>query len=327
MLARSTESLPATRALAGGCLYEPKWDGYRGLVGVDAAGTARIRSRRGTDLTASFPDITSAAVRQLPAGTLLDGELVVWSGDRLDVGELQRRMIAPGGAAARARLRPASYVAFDLLALAGRDLTGEPLRTRRHALERLLPDLAPPLQVTPATRDRGIAEEWLRLYADAQVGIEGLVVKGLADTYRPGRRGWLKLKSRETAEAVVGAVTGSIEAPERLILGLPDAAGRLLVAGATGPLRPLQRATIAPFLAAADEAGHPWPPVLPAGRIGVWGGAPIAVALVVPSLVVEISADAATTSSGHWRHLVRLVRARPELHPDELLPDPGDGPG
>jgi hypothetical protein len=170
---------------------------------------------------------------------VLDGELVVWDGEsgRLDFTALQRRVIAPARAGAYARQRPASVVAFDLLAEAGEPLASRPLRERRQRLEALVPLLEPPLQVTPATRDRDVAAVWLREYADAAVGIEGLVVKGLGDPYAPGRRGWLKLKTRTTAEAVVGAVTGTLARPERLILGLRDRdTGRLLVAGGTAPL-------------------------------------------------------------------------------------------
>src|SRR4051794_25307335 len=99
MLARAVEELPLVGALRGGCLYEPKWDGYRALVRVDADG-ARVRSRRGVDLTTAFGDVAAAAARQLSPGTVLDGELVVWDGDsgRLDFTALQRRVIAPSRA-------------------------------------------------------------------------------------------------------------------------------------------------------------------------------------------------------------------------------------
>jgi ATP-dependent DNA ligase len=131
--------------------------------------------------------------------------------------------IAWGAHAARlARSQPASFVAFDVLALAGEILLDRPLRDRRRRLEQLLPALTPPLQVSPATRDRDIAAGWLEQYRDVDVGVEGLVIKGLGDRYRPGVRGWLKLRTRSTADAVVGAVTGTITQPERLVLGLYD---------------------------------------------------------------------------------------------------------
>ncbi len=319
MLAKAVEVLPAADLLPGGCLYEPKWDGYRALVAVDARGRGRVRSRRGVDLTSAFPDIAVAAAGQLARRTVLDGELVVWDGQRLDFAQLQRRVIAPTRAAELARRRPASFVIFDLLAVAGRDVSRRPLRVRRTELERLLPSLAPPLQVTPATPDRDLAQRWLSDYAAAGVGIEGLVIKGLAEAYLPGRRSWLKLRTRRTAEAIVGAVTGSLSAPDRLILGLPGEDGALVVAGGTAPLTPRQSREIAALL--RPPAGpHPWPDVLPAGRTGALGGPRrLPVALVDPALVVEVDADAAY-EYGRWRHLTRFVRPRPELHPEDLLP-------
>jgi ATP-dependent DNA ligase len=322
MLAKTTDHLPVTRAMPGGCLYEPKWDGYRGLAAVDLSGQPQIRSRRGTDLTRAFPDIATAVARQLPPGTLLDGELVVWDGDRLDFSQLQRRVISPAHAASLAARVPASYVAFDVLQYRGRDLGGEPLRVRRRQLEAILPTLKPPLQITPATRDRDVAQQWLADYAAAGVGIEGLVIKGLAVRYQPGRRAWLKLRTRSSVEAIVGAVTGTLAAPERLILGLPGVDGTLVVAGGTGPLKPGQQREVAAFLRLPAGA-HPWPAEIPFGRVGAWAGKRrLPVTRVRPSLVVEIDADAAY-EYGHFRHLTRLIRVRPDLHPDDLSPQDG----
>ena len=320
MLAKPVEELPPATALPGGCLYEPKWDGYRALIRVDDDG-ARIRSRRGTDLTPGFPDIAEAAAEQLHPGTVLDGELVIWNTDTsaLDFTALQHRLTSPRRAIAMARRRPASFVAFDLLVDAGTPLAGRPLRERRRALERLLPLLEPPLQVTPATRSRDIAATWLRDYTAAEVGVEGLVIKGLAQPYRPDSRAWLKVKSRSTEEAIVGAVTGTLVRPGRLILGLPDADGSLVIAGGTGPLRPGQQRELAALL--RPPAGdHPWPPELPAGRTGVFGGPRrLPVVLVEPELVVEVAADAAREYD-RWRHVVRLLRTRPDRDADELQP-------
>jgi ATP-dependent DNA ligase len=175
MLCKSVGCLPLVSELPGGASFEPKWDGFRALIGVDSRRQAQIRSRTGTDLVAAFPDIATAAADQLPVDTLLDGELVVWDGNRLDFSQLQRRLAGPSRAPALARYRPASYVAFDILQIGDRDLSGEPLRVRRRRLEAILPGLAPPLQITPATRDRDVAEQWFKDYAAADVGIEGLL--------------------------------------------------------------------------------------------------------------------------------------------------------
>lgn len=318
MLAKPTDHLPVERAMPGGSQYEPKWDGYRALIGVDDAGRVRIQSRRGIDITRSFPDVSGPAAAQLPPGTLLDGELVVWGGDALDFSQLQRRVASPARAATLAKAKPASFMAFDILALRGTDLTGQPLRVRRRRLQSLVTDLHPPLQITPATRDRASAQTWMREYTAAGVGVEGLVIKGLATRYRAGQRGWLKLRAVDTTEAIVGAVSGTLTRPGRLILGLYNDAGELIVVGGTGPLKPGQQQDVAALL---DPAGqnHPWPPDVPTGRTGIWTKERRhPVTRVDPTLVVEIEADSAYAGQ-HWRHIVRLVRVRPDLGPDELV--------
>ena len=135
-LAKPVETLPPRNALPGGCLYEPKWDGYRALIRVDGDG-ARIRSRRGTDLTSAFPDVAAAAAEQLHPGTLLDGELVIWNRDAkgLDFAALQRRLASAPRVTRLVAEQPASFVAFDILLDGGVALAGRPLRDRRRALE------------------------------------------------------------------------------------------------------------------------------------------------------------------------------------------------
>jgi ATP-dependent DNA ligase len=317
MLAKPTDHLPAERVLPGGCQYEPKWDGYRALLGVDMDGYARIRSRRGADITRSFPDIAGPALEQLPPGTLLDGELVVWGGEEFDFSQLQRRIASPARAASLARAKPASFMVFDILSLRGTDLMDEQLRVRRRRLQGLVTDLAPPLQITPATKDRAVAQNWLRDYADAAVGVEGLVIKGLGTRYHPGTRGWLKLRASESAEALVGAIGGTLRAPERLILGLYDGAGQLIVVGATGPLKPGQQREIATLLEPMGGE-HPWPVDVPMGGAEIWAHERARpVVRVTPNLVVEIEANS-TWANQHWRHAVKLIRSRPDLSPEEI---------
>ena len=118
----------------------------------------------------------------------------------------------------------------------------------------------------------------------------------------------------------MGAVTGSLEHPNRLILAVPDPDGGLIVAGGTGTLSPAQSAEVATFLR-PPRAPHPWPTVIPGGRSGVWGGDPLEVTLVEPTLVVEVLADTAQ-QHGHWRHVVRYIRPRPDLTAAELDPGP-----
>jgi ATP-dependent DNA ligase len=317
MLAKPTDHLPVEREMPGGSSYEPKWDGYRALLGVDADGYASIRSRRGADITRSFPDVAGPAAEQLAPGTLLDGELVVWGGEELDFSQLQRRIASPARAASLARARPATFMAFDILSLAGVDLTDEQLRIRRRRLQSLAPGLAPPLQVTPATRDRAVAQTWLREYAEAAVGIEGLVIKGLGTRYHPGTRGWLKLRTTETAEVIVGAIAGTVRAPERLVLGRYDAAGELVVVGGTSDLKPGQQREVGALLEPMTGQ-HPWPADVPMGGAGGWTrerARPLT--RVNPMLVVEIEAGSAYADQ-HWRHIVKFIRPRPDLTPEEI---------
>jgi ATP-dependent DNA ligase len=315
-LAKPVHAIPAANALSGGCLYEPKWDGYR-LVVVRGAGSTRVWSKQGRDLSDRFPDIVAAARAQVPAGTVLDGEVVIWNGSRLDFGLLQERMVtAAGRIAARVAASPASYVAFDLLAAGGEDLRGQRLSRRRAALEELAARWKPPLQVSPATTDPEEARRWFDDFRTA--GVEGLVAKGVGTRYAPGRREWLKVKSWETTEVLAGGVIGPIENPSQLVAGRYRD-GDLVVVGRTSPLSPRQSAELAAALTPADD-GHPWPDRIGTGRFG-GGRLSVPLTRVAPTVVVEVSADAAL-QAGVFRHPLRYVRVRPDLQPHDLPPIP-----
>jgi ATP-dependent DNA ligase len=313
-LTKPVAAIPPANALTGGCLYEPKWDGYR-LVVVRQGSSTRVWSKQGRDLTDRFPDVAAAALAQIPAGTVVDGEVVIWNGDRLDFGLLQRRMItATSRIAALVAAHPASYVAFDLLATGGSDLRGLRLSRRRAELERLAARWTPPLQLSPATSDRDEARGWFQDFRAA--GVEGLVVKGAGTRYAPGRREWLKVKSWETTEVIAGGVIGTLGAPSQLVAGRYRN-GELVVVGRTSPLTPAQSAELAAVLAPARN-GHPWPERI---GTGAFGGGKLSVPLtrVTPTAVVEISADAAL-QAGVFRHPLRFVRVRPDLRPEDLPP-------
>jgi ATP-dependent DNA ligase len=312
MLAAPARVLPTGAALPGGCWYEPKFDGYRAIVFVDKCG-ARVQSRRGHDITAAFPDIAGAAAAQLPSGTVLDGELLVWRDGGPHFAGLQRRLARRGQPGTE--LEPANMIVFDVLQDLGADVRGLPFRARRARLERLAGSMVPPLQLTPGTSDISLARQWLEDYGRVDVGIEGLVVKGMTSRYQPGVRGWVKHKMRDTVEAVVGAVIGTCESADRLVLGLHDDAGSLRIVGSTGVLKPTQRAELREHLFSAQA--HPWPAEIPMGAIGHWARGVQPIHRVEPTLVVEVSADRAV-DNGRWRHLTRYVRARPELDPREV---------
>ncbi|MGW8566777.1 ATP-dependent DNA ligase [Isoptericola sp. NPDC055881] len=152
-LARAVEQIPAPTALPGGCLYEPKWDGFRCVIARDGARVS-LWSGRGTDLTATFPEVGAAAGEQFASGTVLDAELVVWTSGRLDFGALQERMGRGSRAAAQhARSHPASAAVFDVLATGGDDVRSMPLSLRRALLEDLAALWRPPLNLPPITSD------------------------------------------------------------------------------------------------------------------------------------------------------------------------------
>ncbi|MFE9776365.1 ATP-dependent DNA ligase [Streptomyces sp. NPDC005931] len=257
MLAKAQPGLLRDAALSGGLAYEQKPDGYRALLfaGPDRA---HLQSRSGADLTPAFPEI-AAAGRALAAPLVLDGELVVARAGRIHFGELQRRARRRGaGARQAAAERPANLIVFDILDTAGGPLLDRPYRERRTLLETLFADgtLAAPFVLCRATTDRASAEDWLDP-AWGAAGIEGVVVKGLTQHYEPGRRGWIKVRTRATTEAVVASVTGPVRAPSTLLLGRYDQTGRLHYVARTAPLARAARQELGQRLR-GGAPDHPW---------------------------------------------------------------------
>ncbi|WP_158548168.1 ATP-dependent DNA ligase [Desertihabitans brevis] len=221
-------------------MFEPKYDGYRATIAVQV-GTARLLSRRGTDLTPSFPEVAAAVVDQVPDGTQLDAEVVIYQNGRLSFDALQQRM-ATGRrrALTLARETPATLMVFDVLADQGIDPTAEPWTRRRERLELLATSWRPPIQLTPYTDDVEEAAGWME--ALAPMGIEGVVAKRVSARY--GVAGsWVKVKHRQSLEGVVGAVIGPLQRPEALVVGSWDEDGTLRILG-RAPLTPRQAAQI-----------------------------------------------------------------------------------
>ena len=313
-LARAEDAIPAATSMPGGAVFQPKWDGYR-VVAVRDDQRARLWSRQGKDLTARFPDLATAAREQLTPGIVLDGEAVIWNGDRLVFDLLQQRLVSGASTLEALAVRhPATLMVFDVLAANWSDTRSRSLRERREVLEDLAVAWRPPLQLTPSTTDEATARRW---FIDFRVaGVEGLVVKAASSRYTPGRRSWVKVKSRESPEVIVGAVTGSLTRPETVVAGqVRD--GVLHIVGRTTPLTRKQAVELADALVPAGP-GHPWPDEVSSNRFGS-GRDKVPLVKVEPVLVAEVLADAALHAGG-YRHPLRYLRLRADLTPNDLDP-------
>ncbi|MEU4727117.1 ATP-dependent DNA ligase [Streptomyces sp. NPDC023588] len=239
-LAAPVRTLPRGAGLA----YEPKFDGHR-LVVLRTEEDVVLQARSGRIVTSAFPDLAVAALH-LPAGTVLDGEVVVWHAGRTDFALVQRRAAATAArAAVLAQSLPASYAAFDVLELAGLDVRGRPYERRRALLVDLLLPLGPPLQPVPMTTDPELAATWYETLPAS--GVEGLVIKRLDQAYPAGRRGWQKLRHTDVRDAAVVGYTGTARRPLALVLVLPVGDQTPLV---SSPLTGALRAEVAAELAA-----------------------------------------------------------------------------
>jgi ATP-dependent DNA ligase len=197
MLAKRIGELPT----GDGFVYEPKWDGFRTLVFKDGD-EVFVQSRDEKHLNRYFPELVTALTSALPERVVLDGEIVLARGNVLDFDALQTRLHpAASRVELLAREIPASVVFFDLLALGDDDLRGEPFQERRKRLEALLAAAAPPLYVTPATSERGIAEDWFRRFEGA--GLDGVIAKPKTGLYEPNKRVMFKVKHERECDCVV----------------------------------------------------------------------------------------------------------------------------
>ncbi|MEV8311950.1 ATP-dependent DNA ligase [Streptomyces flavidovirens] len=327
MLAQARETVPGPGVLPGGLAFEAKFDGYRCLLFTPPrpGGPVLLQSRRGSLIQRNFPDLVCAA-QQLPSGLVLDGELVVWHQGRFSFEALQRRAVSGSRTVAQLAVTyPAYYIAFDILQAGGQaggeELLSEPYERRRAILEALFADqgLTAPWTLCPMTTDPAVAQEWLTSWTEVP-GVEGLVIKGLGQRYMPSARGWFKVRRRNTTEAIIGAVTGSLRRPQLLLLGRHDEHAVLRLVGRTVPLGPDAAHQLAGHLhPAAPE--HPWTGVR---FSSAWGSRePLDAVLVRPELVAEVAADTAI-DRGAWRHPLRFSRLRLDLTIDDV-PSFGEG--
>lgn len=263
MLAKPASAIPITPGDASAWYYEPKWDGFRALVFRDGD-DVYIQSRELKPLNRYFPELEEPLRRNLPPRVVLDGEVVIATDGVLDFDALLLRIHpAKSRAALLAKETPASFVAFDCLALGDDDLRGSTQSVRRTALEAALAAAHPPIHLTPVTRDPDVAQDWFERFEGA--GLDGVIAKPASLTYSPGKRAMVKIKHARTADCVVAGFRWYKDAPGELVgsllLGLYDASGRLHHVGITASFTKERRAELAKELDALREGAresHPW---------------------------------------------------------------------
>jgi ATP-dependent DNA ligase len=328
MLAKLADALPS----GGDYLFEPKWDGFRALV-FKSERDLYIQSRDLRPLDRYFPELHDALLERLPAGCVLDGEIVIATPRGLDFDALQLRLHPAASRVAKlAKETPSCFVAFDALAVAGHSLTGEPQRARRAALERLLGRAKPPVYVTPMTRDRNQAQHWLEHFEGA--GLDGVIAKPAGLTYQPGKRAMIKVKHARTADCVVAGFrwhkSGS-DAVGSLLLGLYDDAGVLQHVGVTSSFTMGMRKQLVKELAPLRKDAmreHPWREWagagaesnrMPGGQSRWSAGKDLSWEPLRPERVCEVKYD--HLQGDRFRHAATFLRWRPDKPPADCRYD------
>ncbi|WP_308468617.1 ATP-dependent DNA ligase [Rathayibacter soli] len=315
MLAKAVDAVPAPDSVAGGLSYEPKWDGFRGIVFFDGE-SCEIGSRGSKPLTRYFPELTDAFTRLLPGPCVLDGEIVLRQGkpgaERLDWEALSQR-IHP--AASRVRTlsleTPAMFVAFDLLADGETSYLDRPFGDRRAALETLIAPLGDPIRLSQTTADVVLARRWLVEFEGA--GLDGVVAKPLAAAYSPGKRVMLKIKHHRTADVVITGyrVHASGNGVGSLLLGLYDADGELRSVGGASAFTNARRLELIDELAPLvlrDESGDVVTGEGERNRFS--SGKDVSFIRLEPTLVAEVRYD--QMEGMRFRHTAQFERWRPD---------------
>ncbi len=259
MLAKLAEGIPEGNSW----MFEPKWDGFRAIVFRNGA-QLYTQSRDLKPLDRYFPELAPAFLTNLPERCVVDGEIVIVGDRGLDFDSLQLRLHPAASRVAKLAAEiPASFVAFDLLWEGDRDLRERPQWERREALERALASAAPPIHLTPCTRDAALAEQWFHRFEGA--GLDGVIAKPENGTYQPGKRAMAKIKHSRTADCVVAGFrwhkNGENTLVGSLLLGLYNSEGRLNHVGVTSSFTMETRRQLVELLAPLRDnalAAHPW---------------------------------------------------------------------
>jgi ATP-dependent DNA ligase len=328
MLAKLADALPP----AGEILYEPKWDGFRAIAFKNAR-SVYLQSRDLRPLDRYFPDLHDALLAQLPTSCVLDGEIVIATPRGLDFDALQLRLHPAASRVAKLAARaPASFVAFDVLAIGRKNVMSKPQAERRVLLEELLADARPPLYVTPATRDRTTAVDWLERFEGA--GLDGVVAKSASLPYQPGKRAMIKVKHARTADCVVAGFRWHKTGPGAvgsLLLGLYDDAGVLQHVGVTSSFTMARRQALVKELEPLRRdamRNHPWRDWAGAaaessrmpGAHSRWSAKKdLSWEPLLPKRVCEVKYD--HLQGDRFRHAATFLRWRPDKRPEECRYD------
>ncbi|HWB86347.1 MAG TPA: ATP-dependent DNA ligase [Bryobacteraceae bacterium] len=322
MLAKRVDALPPDDAF----IFEPKWDGFRALVFRDGD-EIEILSREQKPLNRYFPELVAALLAQLPARCVLDGEIVIVTSHGLDFDLLQLRLHpAASRVALLSTQTPASIVFFDLLSEGHRDLRELPFEQRRAELEKALAKVEPPIHLTPATRDRNLAEEWFRRFEGA--GLDGVMAKPIDIAYEPDKRVMFKVKHERDCDCVVPGFRwykdAEQEAVGSLLLGLYDDAGALQHVGVCASFSAEKRRELVDFLAPYRRnamKNHPWKAWagggdgqrMPGAQSRWSRGKELSWEPLRPELVVEIAYE--HMQGPRFRHMAHFRRWRTDKSP------------
>ena len=324
MLAKSVPTIPP------GASYEPKWDGFRSLIFRDGD-EVEFGSRNEKPMTRYFPELVEAVKAELPERCVLDGEIVVASKNGLDFEALQQRIHpAVSRVTMLSEKTPASFIAFDLLALGDDDYTGRPFAERRAALEKVLKEANAPIHLTPTTTDLDVANRWFVELEGAH--LDGVIAKPLSGTYQPDKRVMFKIKHVRTADCVLAGFRWHKTSTEAqplvgsLLLGLFDDENKLQHVGVVGAFTAKRRAELVdelePLL--VNEGGHPWQEWASAdahqsqrlpGNVSRWNATKdLSFVPLRPERVLEVKYE--HMEGTRFRHLAHFVRWRDDRVPE-----------
>jgi ATP-dependent DNA ligase len=315
MLAKAVDSLPDQDSIPGGFGYEPKWDGFRGIVSYDGE-SVEITSRGSKPLTRYFPELVEAFLAQLIEPCVIDGEIVLRRGargaERLDWDALSQR-IHPAASRIQtlSQQTPASFIAFDILARGDASLVESPFAERRDSLVDLLGEMIEPIHLSQLTQDADSARRWLVEFEGA--GLDGVVAKPLAAAYAPGKRVMLKVKHHRSADVVVTGyrVHAGGEGVGSLLLGLYDDVGELHSVGGASAFTMARRRELVAELDDAVLRDANGDPVTGEGeRSRFSSGKDVSFVRLAPTMVAEVRYD--QMEGARFRHTVQFERWRPD---------------